>query len=709
MASEDATFINFYKSYLTGEVKGTGKNRTLDCPFCDKTDHFSFDIMSGKGKCLVCEESFNHYSFMTKFHKAWLEHTDPSWYSELEETRGIPASTFEEAQFAYDSYRNRWLVPYVNPASENLLNLGYFITTGDKAYRIFKAPNIKGLVPLPFYMPFKFTDDNSELKILEGEWDGLAGRTIFPNENIIAAPGAGIFPEINLKLINGFTRYRLLYDNNEAGIKGVSKAANALSKMSSNIHRVNWDRYDKAKPGMDVRDLLVEKEALPARAILLHCMEDAFKLGGVSRSKADEPEDLSPGYVSSIQDVKPVQSISKYFSMYEKHMQLTENNRDAIKLVLAFATSMYLPGEPLWGFLVGVASGGKTTQIESYGGNNEYFDYASKITAKNFISGWNSGGDSSFLPRIQGKCFFIKDFTTVINMDAAAQKELFNILRDAYDGSIKIAFGNNVERNYHNTNFNMVAGVTYAIQKHNDAEMGERFLRIDYSGGDSEEDQDDTLLQVIQGFGSTNQKKNDLTEATLGYVKFIRENDWDITNIPKLDTDSAKLISSLARYTAYVRTKPDNDRNEGIKYRPKKEAPYRLGLQYTKVAHALVKVIDPINKTGMFNPRTNTISLNVEVKRLLTKLAHDTTDGFGQEIIKYLYLNPRSSRKRIIAALHIPATRCHRVINDLQFMKLVVRQEALNAFKAKPGPSEEVYVVGQNLREIMQYMYGDIK
>jgi len=111
----------------------------------------------------------------------------------------------------------------------------------------------------------------------------------------------------------------------------------------------------------------------------------------------------------------------------------------------------------------------------------------------------------------------------------------------------------------------------------------------------------------------------------------------------------------------------------------------------------------------MFDPRTNTISLNTEAKRLLTKLAHDTTDGFGQEIIKYLYLNPRSSRKKIIAALHIPATRCHRVLNDLQFMKLVVKQQALNALKTKPGPEEEVYVVGQTLREIMQYMYGDTK
>jgi len=255
----------------------------------------------------------------------------------------------------------------------------------------------------------------------------------------------------------------------------------------------------------------------------------------------------------------------------------------------------------------------------------------------------------------------------------------------------------------------MIAGVTYAIQKHNDAEMGERFLRIDYSGGDSDEDSDDTLLNVIGGFGSTTQKKTELTQATLGYVKYIRENDWDITNLPKLDTPSKSLIGSLARYTAHVRTKPDNDRNEGIKYRPKNEAPYRLALQYTKVAYGLVKVVDPTNKTGIFNQKTNIISLNKEVKFLLTKLAHDTTDGFGQEIIKHLYLNPGMTRKQIISSLHIPPTRCHRVLNDLQFMKLVVKTVSLKQITSTPGPEGERYIVGSTLREIMEYMYGDHK
>lgn len=696
-------YINFYKSYLTGKLKGTGKNRTLNCPFCEKADHFSFDIISGQAKCLVCDESCNHYSFLTKFHQAWLDNTEPSWYEELELARGISAKVFEEARFAYDSYRERWLVPYYKPGTDSLLNLGYFRTDGDKPYRIWKSPNVKGLIPLSLYMPFKFNDD-SELMIFEGEWDTLAGKELFPESNIVGVPGAGIFPDSSLKYIIGKSSFRLCYDYNDAGTKGTVKAASQLLKYSTDIEYLNWNKYTKATPGMDIRDLLTTQGEANTRVIIQGCFTDANKLPGVSRAKADEPEDLSPGYLNTIDEIKKVTSLEEYFRKYEKHMLLNDTNRDAIKLGLAISTCQYMPGEPVWSFFVGRASDGKTTFIESFGGTNEYFDYASKITASNLVSGWNSGGDSSFLPQLAGKCFFIKDFTVVLGEPADVQKKLFNLLRDIYDGSIKIRFGNNVERNYHNTNFNMIAGVTYAIQKHNDAAMGERFLRIDYSGKKEDKVSDNIALDTAIGnFGSTTTKKKDLTEATLGYVKYVRENDWDITNFPVLCEQSRKMISALARYASQVRTQPDNDRNEGIKYRPRVESPYRIALQFTKVGYALQKVLDPTNQDKYYNTKDNILTLSPEVCRLLTKLTHDTIDGFGQEIIKYVYKNPRSTREQIRKALHIPDTRCHRVITDLQFMKLVVKSVNLDR-KVKRGPEAEVYVLGSSLREIMKYM-----
>jgi hypothetical protein len=237
--------------------------------------------------------------------------------------------------------------------------------------------------------------------------------------------------------------------------------------------------------------------------------------------------------------------------------------------------------------------------------------------------------------------------------------------------------------------------------------MGERFLRIDYSGVDDDAQMKSVVDAAILNFGKNSQKKTELTNATLGYVKFVREHDWDAENLPTIDQDSRLFIGSLALYLAYVRTQPENDRNDGIKYRPRNEAPPRLALQFTKLAFGLVKVLDPTNKQGWVDKNDNILYLPTEVKRLLTKVAHDTIDGFGQEIIHYLYKNPRSTRERLQRALKIPSTRCHRVLTDLQFMQLIVKTEVVKGTVSR-GPSPEGYMVGPRLKDIMTYMYGEV-
>ena len=108
---------------------------------------------------------------------------------------------------------------------------------------------------------------------------------------------------------------------------------------------------------------------------------------------------------------------------------------------VAITCSIEIPGEPLWAFLIGPPSSGKTTFIDSFGGNNELFDNLSKISAKSLVSGWKDETDEepSYLAKLKDKTLFVKDFTVTLTDSPDSQREVFGLLTDIFDGYVKIA------------------------------------------------------------------------------------------------------------------------------------------------------------------------------------------------------------------------------------------------------------------------------
>ena len=725
---EKETFERYYNTYLTEELVGPSKNKTAQCPFCEKDGKFSVDITTGCAQCLSCTETCNHISFLTKFHNTWLDYTDDDQYASIAEARGLSVETLKKAKFAYNSISGVWLVPYKNPFTTQLTNLGYFYTFGDNAYRIFKAPNINGEIPLTFYNPYEGlkNSESKQLNIIEGEWDTLAwielqsGHDLIPT---IGAPGALIFPEKCKHWFKDFDIVNLYYDNDEAGLKGITKAAHKLTEWGKQVKAIDWSEVseDEDLDGYDVRDMLQEfDDAYFALSSSLTSITNEVSPNSIDGDK------LSDGYIASLSDITEITEFDKYIDCYGKHMHLTEENRRAIALTMAISTCQYMLGEPLWFFMVGQAGCGKTTLIESYGGNNEYFDYASRITSKSLVSGWNSGGDEpSLLYRMNGKTFFIKDFTVVLGMPKEQQKEVFDLLRDIYDGTLKITFGNGKVCNFHNLRFNLVAGVTDAIKLHNDASMGERFLRLDYMGKECD---DIAIIQsTLKGFGQSSTRKKELTEATLGYAKTLikEENRWNIENIPRMSTTSIDAISTLARYTAFIRTRTETDRQEGLKYRPRKEVASRLALQYAKVAFSLEKTFNPTFMNKAFEANGSgppTIDFSDKTLQYVAKVAHDTSEGFNQEVVHAIHQQPRLGRRDLEARLKLPATRIHRVISDLKTIGLIKtvtriddhnpqvpldrRGYGKNADKGRPS---EYYSVHPDFLSIMDAVFPENK
>lgn len=704
-------YIEIYNTYLPSPLPTKArKNVVTDCPFCEGENKFSVEVSTGKARCLsgACDANCNHISFLGKYVYAWEEHTTDETLDELRFARGITRRTLRNAHIAWDAYKARWLLPYKNPFSPQLTNLGYFTGVGDNGYRIYKAPNEDGLFNIQFYNPYEdLKSPNCPIAVIcEGEWDTLAMLDLLIKSfrkdptnrpTVLGTPGSSTIPYKAEKYLEKFNHCIICYDHDEngAGHKGARKMAEFLVSIGKTVSILDWSNMD-VEFGTDIRGIVTKYKR---RFSTFHSLEEHLvpyssePLPNIRITDSDQSDqELSPGYISTIEGVPLVDSISDYFRVYSSRMQLSNINKAAIIAGLAVATTVYMPEEPLWGYFVGAASTGKTTFLESFGGENELFDCVSKLTPKALLSGMASA-DRSFFVTANNKMLTIKDFSAILNAASQEQKDLFDILREGYDGTIKQRWGNNRELNFHNLKFNTLAGVTPAIYRHNDADMGERFFRIDYAG--REQDVHAVLEKVMKGFGrGKNNKKDELTQATVGYVKTILSNPWDLQNDYKeICPDDQNLIGALAWYGSRIRTKVDFDRNDGLKYRPFDEAPPRLAIQLTKMAYGVSKVIEPHRKFD------DVFELHPLTRIIISKVAHDTVYSFTQEIMDCVHANPWSSREQIAAYLRLDQSRVQRTIRDMTILNLLSTKMVSGIGK---GRTAERYAPHSSLGYIME-------
>lgn len=687
-------------------LKTAGKDAKGYCFICDKGS-LSIEVSTGKGKCWNCETSMNVTSFITKYHEQWFTATPDDYYQELVNARGISMDVLKQGKLAYDCNNARWLMPHKNLNTQFLANLGHFYDHATmkeerKAYDVWMLPNAGDMFPKPFYNPYSFhlqpSFSNQPLVICEGQWDTLAiidmclksykDQSRIPA--ILGVCGASHIPKNATSFLKNYKEVYLVYDNDDPGQNGAMKMAALLSSENFTVKKLNWNKLDFPSPcpeGYDIRDLFVKRKKLFG-FVMKACEEIIVD----KQTPENEPEQLGPGYISTVEGIDPVDTLDHYLKLYETHMVLNDTNRKSMIAGIAIAAGTMLPGEPLWAFLVGVASDGKTTFIESFGGNHEWCDYSSKLTSKALVSGLGEG--ASNIPKMNNKCYFIKDFTVILGMPKDQQRELFDILRDVYDGSVKIPYGNGKILNFQNLNFNLIAGVTPAIYRLNEAQLGERFLRINYS--DNSITDEDTMTSILRGFGNTTKKKDDLTKATVGYLKTIRANFYDNTSIPQLHTPDYHLIGNLANYIAQTRTKPEHNRTEGLIYRPKPEASKRLGLQFVKLGLSIYRTLNPTSNIP------TEIKLDERTIDILGKVAYDTCEGFTQDVLKTIYFNPKITQQDLSKRLAIPASRTNRVLEDIKIVGLVttILRHGGN------GRPSLLYKLKPNMESVCSKMFG---
>lgn len=665
--------VAFYKFFGVEATKQVKDNHVANCPFadCTKSNHFYFHSTTGLYSCKKCNRSGNYYTFITQFHSALKELTTSEDYKFLETERGIPSEIFELANWHRNPNTGRWYVPYYGP--NQLLNLGAFDPNNynpKNRFRIFKAPGFD----LQLYRLFNTKQYDAEVIVTEGEWDALAFYAAFramrkEAPSIIGLPGATCWKEDWNKSFKG--KYlTFFFDKDQGGDQGIE----VLRKRSVGLRYsiANWESPALAKLKLvkknielkDVRDVWTNAKTKTEVLPVLLDMAATTEEDHVEELEQEEGSEVKKTFNADIESIEPVTSYSTFQKRIKDSLYTSKSILQTIDAMLATSLSVRLPGEPLWLFVVGPASCGKSTVIEAFGGNNKYFDYVSKLTATSLVSGWRNtdGSDASTLHKMNLKTLFIKDMTVLLGMPDGVQQQLWDLLRDAYDGYVKITWGNGKVYEATDFKFNIIAGVTPIIYKHNDASKGERFLRIDFLGNDF--DEDEHMSQAWDNMGQKKENKKKLSDTMLGYYKHLFET-FDPENVAEIPLQIRNKIMALAKVAARLQAEVVKDRNEGMIYRPRAAVATRLSLQFKNLAHALAHV------------RGEKV-VSEATYAIIRKIGLDSCPGLNYEVINFIHKHKNVTRKSIIDTLKIPSTRVHQILTDLEQLDIVIHDKENN-------------------------------
>jgi hypothetical protein len=123
-------------------------------------------------------------------------------------------------------------------------------------------------------------------------------------------------------------------------------------------------------------------------------------------------------------------------------------SHDIIELALATATSLPVLEQDesglVWMLIVGLPSSDKTQTVLQFQGAPHTF-YLDSLTENSFASGYvtSEGRATSkdLLPELDGKCFIIKDLTTLFSMREEKVRQIFGDLQSICDGEYAKATG----------------------------------------------------------------------------------------------------------------------------------------------------------------------------------------------------------------------------------------------------------------------------
>lgn len=477
---------------------------------------------------------------------------------------------------------------------------------------------------------YQFLADKDRLKetvyVCEGEWDAIALAWLLALLKepgvVVGVPGAGTF---KADWVPSFKHRDVvaLYDNDEAGDGGEIKCFQMIGAAAKSLRFVRWPT--DVPGGFDTRDWIVfgtQKLKLPRK-----CWRNLQRLmvytepRQIKRLEGPEAKTEQPGTATSANGEFKQCTRAELVAEYGKWLHMA--SPDPLAVLYGSVLANRLEGDPLWMFLVAPPGGMKSELLMSLA-KADCTIACSSITPHALVSGasFQGGEDPSLIPKLHGKVFIVKDFTTTLTMHPMARDEIFGQLRDAYDGKFEKQFGNGVFRKYEST-FGVLAGVTPNIDSFSSLQqgLGERFLKfrmeVNYKGMDEE-------ARILRAMSNINKEVSMRDELQTMAARFLAMPKWE--KLPDYSPAYQKKIANLAMFAARMRGVVNRDRYNAslLTSKASHEIGTRLGKQFSKLAMGI----------AMFYGEK---AIGPNTYRLVSKVALDSVPDKIEEVVRTVY------------------------------------------------------------------------
>ena len=272
-AKEESQYVKFYRFYGC-KLQEMGQQLQGDCPFsdCGREGHFFASPGTGLWDCKICSRSGNTYTFANEFLQDCRSITTDADLEQLAELRiGIKIPTLDLFGVALNPHNGDWLIPGYSLESK-LTNLWAWKECFDQKdqtwnRKIMAGPTFKQTL---FGLQFFRNKSTLPIWICEGHWDTMAwydvlstvknaetGHRLIDEHDILGCPGVGVFPKELVGLLNG-RDVRVLFDNDEAGKKGIDHIVKTIAQHGSIPRKFSTCRWPAGtKSGFDVRDQVI--------------------------------------------------------------------------------------------------------------------------------------------------------------------------------------------------------------------------------------------------------------------------------------------------------------------------------------------------------------------------------------------------------------------------------------------------------------------
>ena len=340
-------------------------------------------------------------------------------------------------------------------------------------------------------------------------------------------------------------------------------------------------------------------------------------------------------------------SFTSLINICKQNMTVTKSVEDCMAVCIATHIAVILEGDPLWMYLVGAPSSGKSTICELLSADERHTRSLSKFTG--LVSGSRQG--THLIPMLQGKCVIVKDGTLLLESTPQQLANVYGELRDIFDGSLNAEYRNGVSASFSNISFGMIIGITERIYSLNMAALGERFLhcRLETSRDVERIRNNKAIQNIFESLGRNTHEGNESGDQrsfplqrshVAGFLLHLHSKirNEDILR-PRHTQDDRDLIQALGDVIACSRAQAPRTRDHSsseLLYDARPETSTRVCKQLSRLALCLCYVL-------------GTDSITASIRRLLVKVAIDTSFSRQHNIIKAVALSQNGLTKTNIS------------------------------------------------------------